>query len=764
MVRRLAQILRPWLGWLPLGALLLLCALAAASIGAAHWVRLPDNQSALATVAVCAPLATWWLAGWRRPPVVARMRVASTLLVAVALALVGALLISLLLARWAPPPQLVLEWARSGDAAPVAAHMQAAVDRVIARATLWWLGVRAGGAQADEYLFSFLAAAVLWVVGCAAAALLRATRQGLVAALPPLLLLGTVVFLSGEGRPLFITGLAVALALHVAAENTRLASRWESLPLDYSRDLFLERWFAAAGLAAVALAVAALLPVVSIDSIANFYARLVEPVDERLEGVRRQAFPNLEVRPRFEIAGAATGLPNDFLLGSGPELSSEAILTVRTSDAGSLEEPAERPYLRALALERYTGHGWERGDEGRLLSLPANTRRTEVPEAGRRILAQSIRLQRPSRTWYSVPEPLEFSGNALLEYDAQGSLISAAGSPGAYTVVSAVPALSDDALAALPPWDEATPLPTGFDAYLALPETITDRTRRLAADLTSGISSPYLQAQAIERYLRSFPYDLDIPPPPEGVVDVADWFLFELQRGYCDYYATAFAVLARSAGLPTRFVTGYAPGSWQPYEQLWNVTAAQSHSWPELYLPAVGWVPFEPTAGRATLVRTGQASAPVSTPVAPLPPPPAPVEEPWNPEMLVWLLPLALLFWGVWRLWSGQRERRADPWQALQTWGARMGRPRSDDETPLEYGEALALLAEEWALQPRGDAGAARQLARTVSSESRALGAAAANALYAPPSARPTAADEAQAHWQRLRPLLAPLSRRRRRM
>jgi hypothetical protein len=61
--------------------------------------------------------------------------------------------------------------------------------------------------------------------------------------------------------------------------------------------------------------------------------------------------------------------------------------------------------------------------------------------------------------------------------------------------------------------------------------------------------------------LREIPYTLDIPAPPEGR-DVVDYFLFDLRKGYCDYYATSMAVLARAAGLPARLVAGYANGSY----------------------------------------------------------------------------------------------------------------------------------------------------------------------------------------------------------
>ncbi|MBK8796669.1 MAG: transglutaminase domain-containing protein [Anaerolineales bacterium] len=122
----------------------------------------------------------------------------------------------------------------------------------------------------------------------------------------------------------------------------------------------------------------------------------------------------------------------------------------------------------------------------------------------------------------------------------------------------------------------------------------------------------------MERYLRTFPYDLSVPPLPEAVTDVADYFLFDLQRGYCDYYATSFVVLARAAGIPARFVTGFTSGAWNPTEQVWTVTEANAHSWPEVYFPAVGWVPFEPTAGRPELTRLGVTRSADNLPAPPL--------------------------------------------------------------------------------------------------------------------------------------------------
>ncbi len=62
-------------------------------------------------------------------------------------------------------------------------------------------------------------------------------------------------------------------------------------------------------------------------------------------------------------------------------------------------------------------------------------------------------------------------------------------------------------------------------------------------------------------------------------------------------------VLARLRGIPARLAIGYATGSYDAETGLYSVTELNAHSWPELYFPGIGWVPFEPTAGLPLPVR-----------------------------------------------------------------------------------------------------------------------------------------------------------------
>ena len=86
--------------------------------------------------------------------------------------------------------------------------------------------------------------------------------------------------------------------------------------------------------------------------------------------------------------------------------------------------------------------------------------------------------------------------------------------------------------------------------------------------------------------------------------------MFDLKQGYCDYFATAMVVLARLNGIPARLAVGYTMGQFDPQRGDYRVTELNAHSWPELYFPGYGWIPFEPTSAQAVPERTESAYAP----------------------------------------------------------------------------------------------------------------------------------------------------------
>ncbi|MGQ0745137.1 MAG: transglutaminaseTgpA domain-containing protein [Acidimicrobiales bacterium] len=137
----------------------------------------------------------------------------------------------------------------------------------------------------------------------------------------------------------------------------------------------------------------------------------------------------------------------------------------------------------------------------------------------------------------------------------------------------------------------------GRDRYLALPADIDPRVRQLAADLVRGKPAGYAQARALQDFFRSgFRYSLDVPPG-HGT-DAMVRFLFETRTGYCEQFAGTYAALARMVGLPARVAVGFTPGS-AAADGVATVRGTNAHAWPEVFLAPHGWVPFEPTPGRA---------------------------------------------------------------------------------------------------------------------------------------------------------------------
>lgn len=83
--------------------------------------------------------------------------------------------------------------------------------------------------------------------------------------------------------------------------------------------------------------------------------------------------------------------------------------------------------------------------------------------------------------------------------------------------------------------------------------------------------------------------------PPLITGDSVDGFLFDTRRGFCEHYAGAFATLMRAAGIPTRIVTGYHGGEYNPIGDYFIVRQRDAHAWAEVWFSERGWVRIDPT-------------------------------------------------------------------------------------------------------------------------------------------------------------------------
>lgn len=146
-----------------------------------------------------------------------------------------------------------------------------------------------------------------------------------------------------------------------------------------------------------------------------------------------------------------------------------------------------------------------------------------------------------------------------------------------------------------------------MEQYTQLPESMPDRVKELAYELTSEHTNWFDKAKAIERYFQNgeFFYDQTNVAIPEGNQDYVDQFIFETQRGYCDNFSSSMVVLLRAVDIPARWAKGYASGEFtgvvEEGNRIFEVTNNDAHSWVEVYFPTQGWVPFEPTIGFSNL-------------------------------------------------------------------------------------------------------------------------------------------------------------------
>lgn len=257
-------------------------------------------------------------------------------------------------------------------------------------------------------------------------------------------------------------------------------------------------------------------------------------------------------------------------------------------------------YWRSHSYDTYTGSTWQQADtalrelatagQGLHFVIPSDTQ-----AQGEEVVHSFYLVTDQPNLVFAAYRPVEaYMNSAALALDAgDGLRVGEAMQAGTtYTIVSRRPVFAADRLRAA-----GDDYPAAVRAaYLQLPDNISPRVRELARTLTAGLPNAYDQAVAIRDYLLTVPYDF-FPPPQPPSSETVDNFLFVDQRGVCEQFATAHAVLLRSLGIPTRLVAGYGAGEYNALTGYYTVRANDAHAWTEVYFPGYGWVPFDATPG-----------------------------------------------------------------------------------------------------------------------------------------------------------------------
>ncbi len=127
--------------------------------------------------------------------------------------------------------------------------------------------------------------------------------------------------------------------------------------------------------------------------------------------------------------------------------------------------------------------------------------------------------------------------------------------------------------------------------FISLPPGLDDL-HMLTERVTREAGTDFDRAAAIASYLHQLEYDRATDNQLVSSAGLDD-FVFGRAPGSSIDFATAMALMARSAGLPSRVATGYLPGSYNPFSGANTVTARDAHAWAEIAFQDAGWVPFD---------------------------------------------------------------------------------------------------------------------------------------------------------------------------
>jgi transglutaminase-like putative cysteine protease len=278
-----------------------------------------------------------------------------------------------------------------------------------------------------------------------------------------------------------------------------------------------------------------------------------------------------------EALDGRTGLSDEMSVGNIANLFNDDSPAFRVTFEGP-PPGREELYWRGPVLWNFDGRTWSR-------VFYANRPVERVPEPDADSFRYTVQIEPTERRWLFA-----------LDY--------AASWPENVRVSSNFELVNDEPLTSLTPYEVISE-----PDFIDTPE-LTPLFRRLATELPDG-SNPRTRARALElreqytddveliesvlRWFNEGPFFYSLETAPLGRHG-ADEFLFDLRTGYCEYYASAFAVLMRHAGIPTRVVTGYQGGFWQSADEYLLVRNSDAHAWVEVWLDGRGWTRIDPTA------------------------------------------------------------------------------------------------------------------------------------------------------------------------
>jgi len=284
----------------------------------------------------------------------------------------------------------------------------------------------------------------------------------------------------------------------------------------------------------------------------------------------------------IDTSSGTSGLSDTMSPGDISSLSLSDAVAFRVRFEGDIPAPRDR-YWRGLVLHRFNGRTWSgndpmighrAADQVEVVGDPVNYNITLEPTRQQWVFALDIPFS------WSLPRTFIGPQQQLARVHPIDQRVS-------YDATSYTEYRTDTSISNLfRSW------------YLRLPENSNPKTAELAKELRASSASDRAYISAVLRKFHEDEFFYTLEPPLLGNNPV-DRFLFETRRGFCEHYASAFAVMMRSAGLPARIVLGYQGGELNPMGGHLIVRQADAHAWTEVWLKDIGWHRVDPTAAVA---------------------------------------------------------------------------------------------------------------------------------------------------------------------
>jgi transglutaminase-like putative cysteine protease len=284
----------------------------------------------------------------------------------------------------------------------------------------------------------------------------------------------------------------------------------------------------------------------------------------------------------MDTGTATSGISDSMSPGDVSSLSMSNAVAFRVTFPGSIPEPRDR-YWRGLVLTLFNGRTWSGND-------PFDGARVHEQVFGSgEVVEYQITLEPTRQQWVFA---LDMPWSWTLPRTFMGPQQQLARNRPIDRRVSYEAASYLDYRTEVDLTDYAR------SWYERVPAESNKRTQTLARQMRAAAGSDTAYIEAVLRMFHEEEYFYTLKPPPLGSSPV-DRFLFDTKRGFCEHYASAFAVMMRVAGIPARVVLGYQGGELNPMGGHMIVRQSDAHAWNEVWLDDVGWRRVDPTSAVA---------------------------------------------------------------------------------------------------------------------------------------------------------------------